>query len=212
MVIHNVGFKQQGGSLIEFMVASLLGLIALGIVGNVFISGKKTATERSKELLLLQNMTSVMQQMKEDMLRAGYNGANDGSSILSGATYATYSQTFPSMLGFNYLTTSGGVNVYRSVVYKYESVPLGADLLKICEKSNSSPLTTASAADSGFSGNCYNLFDPDQITVDSFDVSIIATNSDSISSAFSVVSMSASLLNDSSVTHTMAIKVQQRNW
>lgn len=212
MAIQSVNFRQRGGSLIEFMVASLLGLIALGIVGTVFVSGKKTLVERSKELLLLQNMTSVMQQMKEDMLRAGYNGASSGSVTLSGASYAIHSQASPDMLGFVYQVTSSGVNNYRSVVYKHQPQSSGANLLKLCEKDNSTPLTPASAAQSPYLGVCFNLFDPKQITVDSFTVSMINTASDSISSAFSVVSMSASLLNDSSVSHSMVIKAQQRNW
>lgn len=212
MAIQNAKVRQRGSSLIEFMVASLLGLIALGIVGNVFISGKKTATERSKELLLLQNMTSVMHQMKEDMLRAGYNGINAGSGILSGATHVLHTQTSPDMLGFLYRTTSAGVRVFRSVVYKHEPQSSSADLLQLCEKHHSVPLTPMSAAVSGVKGNCYSLFDPNQITVDSFHVSTIETMSDSISSGFNVISMSASLVNDASVTHTMVIKAQQRNW
>ncbi len=212
MVIQHVRFRQRGSSLIEFMVASLLGLIALGIVGNVFISGKKTAAERGKDLLLLQNMTSVMQQMKEDMLRAGYNGISSGSVTLSGANYAIYSQTSPDMLGFIYRVASAGVNSYRSVVYKHQPQSGGADLLQLCEKASSTPLTPASAAQSGYLGVCFNLFDPNQITVDSFTISTLSTNSNSVSSAFSVVSMGASLLNDSSVTHNMTIEAQQRNW
>lgn len=212
MATQNAKVRQRGSSLVEFMVASLLGLIALGIVGNVFISGKKAATERSKELLLLQNMTSVMQQMKEDLLRAGYNGVSAGSSILSGAAYAIHTQTDPEMLGFVYRVASSGSSAYRSVIYKYKPLSPRANLIQLCEKHYHKPLTPASAAKSGFQGVCYNLFDPKQITIDSFNVSIIETVSNSISSAFSVISMSASLVNDASVTHSMVIKVQQRNW
>ncbi|CAE6887834.1 PilW family protein [Vibrio alginolyticus] len=212
MAIQNVRTRQRGGSLVELLIASLLGLIALGIVGNVFISGKRTAAERGKELLLLQNMTSVMQQMKEDMLRAGFNGISSGSVTLSGASYAIYSQTSPDMLGFVYRVTSAGVNTYRSVVYKHQPQSGAADLLQLCEKSSPTPLTPASAADSGYLGVCFNVFDPTQITVDSFTVSMVNTTNNSISSAFSVVSMGASLFNDPNVNHIMAIKAQQRNW
>ncbi|MEF1309779.1 pilus assembly protein PilW [Vibrio mytili] len=212
MAIQHVGFKQRGGSLIEFMIASLLGLIALGIVGSVFISGKKTAAERGKELLLLQNMTSVMQQMKEDMQRAGFNGVSAGSVTLSGASYAVYTQTSPDMLGFIYRTMSSGMSTYRSTVYRYQPASSGANLLKICEKYQSSPLTPASAAVSGPGGVCFNLFDENQITVDRFTVSTIHTTSNSTSSAFTVISMGASLLHDPNVRHTMVVKSQQRNW
>ncbi len=212
MVILSARYRQGGGTLIEFMIASLLGLIALGIVGSVFISGKKTAAERGKELLLLQNMTSALQQMKDDMLRAGFNGISSGSVTLSGASYAIHSQTSPDLVGFAYRVTSAGVNTYRSVVYKHKPQSGAADLLQLCEKSSPMPLTPASAAQSGYRGVCFNVFDPKQITVDSFSISTVNTASNSVSSAFSVVSMGASLLNDSNVNHTMSIEAQQRNW
>ncbi|MGY5784568.1 PilW family protein [Vibrio chemaguriensis] len=212
MAIQHVGGKQRGGSLIEFMIASLLGLITLGIVGNIFISGKKTAAERGKELLLLQNMTSVVQQMKEDMQRAGFNGVSASSVTLSGASYAVYTQASPDMLGFIYRTMFSGISTYRSTVYRYQPASSGANMLKICEKYQSSPLTPESAAASGPGGVCFNLFDENQITVDHFTVSTIHTMSNSTSSAFTVISMGASLLHDPNVSHTMVVKAQQRNW
>ncbi|NMS07842.1 pilus assembly protein PilW, partial [Vibrio parahaemolyticus] len=46
MALNNA--KQQGSTLVEFMIAALLGLVALGIVGAVFLSNQKTAVQRSK--------------------------------------------------------------------------------------------------------------------------------------------------------------------
>lgn len=56
--------NQQGNTLIEFMVAALVGAMALAIVGTVFLSNQKAAAQRSKEIMLLQQVSSVMQQMK----------------------------------------------------------------------------------------------------------------------------------------------------
>ncbi|TOO19843.1 pilus assembly protein PilW, partial [Vibrio parahaemolyticus] len=54
--------RQYGNTLIEFMIAALLGIIAVGIIGAVFISSQKVAAQRSKEIMLLQQVSSVMQQ------------------------------------------------------------------------------------------------------------------------------------------------------
>ncbi len=44
--------NQQGNTLIEFMVAALVGAMALAIVGTVFLSNQKAAAQRSKEIML----------------------------------------------------------------------------------------------------------------------------------------------------------------
>ncbi|MDF4583509.1 pilus assembly protein PilW, partial [Vibrio parahaemolyticus] len=83
-------FKQKGASLIEFMIASVLGLISLATVGSIYVSGQRVIMERSKELMLLQNSESVVQMLKSDIQRAGFDG-NDGHSIkISGSANTIY--------------------------------------------------------------------------------------------------------------------------
>ena len=77
---------QKGVSLVEMLIASTIGILAIIAVGSIFISGQKLATDRSMRLLVLQNMNDAMRYMKEDMQRAGYNGNNGSSLILSGAS------------------------------------------------------------------------------------------------------------------------------
>ncbi|MDF4638042.1 prepilin-type N-terminal cleavage/methylation domain-containing protein, partial [Vibrio parahaemolyticus] len=43
--------KQKGASLVEFMIASALGLISLATVGSIYVSGQRVIMERSKELM-----------------------------------------------------------------------------------------------------------------------------------------------------------------
>ncbi len=62
------------------MIASALGLISLATVGSIYVSGQRVIMERSKELMLLQNSESVVQMLKSDIQRAGFDG-NDGHSI-----------------------------------------------------------------------------------------------------------------------------------
>ncbi|MFA0502388.1 PilW family protein, partial [Vibrio sp. 10N.222.46.A1] len=71
--------KQKGASLIELMVTSVIGVFAIAIIGSVFMTGHRIAKDKGIELLLLQNLTSTMQVMKEDIQRAGYDGSNGES-------------------------------------------------------------------------------------------------------------------------------------
>ncbi len=63
-----------------------IGLIAIGIVGSLFLHGNKLAAERSKQLMLAQDMNDALRMLKEDVLRAGYNEGNSSSFIVSGAS------------------------------------------------------------------------------------------------------------------------------
>ncbi|MGY3568939.1 PilW family protein [Vibrio paucivorans] len=212
MAIQSAISRSSGASLIEFMVASLVGVIAIGLVGSVFMSGQKAALERSKHILLLQNMNAAMQQLKEDMQRAGYNGSESGVVMLSGASQVVHTQSSPGTVGYVYRVMTSGAEDLRHVVYRHQPESSGADLLRLCEKHQSDVLTPASAADSGYAGVCFSIFDPNQINVDGFSVENSLVASDSASSAFTTISMSASLIGDSSVSHSMVLNVQQRNW
>lgn len=92
--------NQQGNTLIEFMIAALVGAMALAIVGTVFLSNQKAAAQRSKEIMLLQQMSSVMQQMKEDIQRAGFDGIATNSMMLSGSANILHQQA--NMIGYVY--------------------------------------------------------------------------------------------------------------
>ncbi len=89
--------KQKGASLVEFMIASSLGLISLAIVGSLYISGQKAAMERSKELMLLQNTASVLQMLRNDIQRAGFDGIDGNSVKISGASNTIYTLDAPGM-------------------------------------------------------------------------------------------------------------------
>ena len=212
MVIQNVHLKQSGASLIEFMVASLIGVIAIGVIGSLFISGQKIASERSKELLLVQDISSVMSQIKEDMQRAGFNGMSSGSATLSSADFSIYSE--PDIVGYSYRVASSGSSAFQNIVYKREAaiIPATGDALKVCEKASATPLTIASAADSIPGHPCYQVFNDKQISISKLQVTTSSVASDSADSKMVTVSISGYLLQDPSVTHSMSIKTLQRNW
>ena len=128
-------FNQKGASLVEFMIASSLGLISLGIVGSLYISGQKVAMERSKELMLLQNTASVLQMMKSDIQRAGFDGSDGNSVKISGASDTIFTLDAPGMglIAYAYnVGTSGATTLYKNVVYEQRiDTP---ESLFVCEK------------------------------------------------------------------------------
>ncbi|ENM5766112.1 prepilin-type N-terminal cleavage/methylation domain-containing protein [Vibrio mimicus] len=189
---------QQGNTLIEFMIAALVGAMALAIVGTVFLSNQKAAAQRSKEIMLLQQMSSVMQQMKEDIQRAGFDELGTSSLMLSGATSIIYQQ--PDRLGYVYRQPAS-VSA-SSTVYK-----LNDGMLEYCQKDSVSPQTVVAAA-----SGCFDLFDPKQIKVTQFGIAQSQLFGASVESAFISISMAAELKNDPTVSHAILLKIQQRNW
>lgn len=205
---------QGGGSLVELLVSSLIGLMALGVVGSVYVSGQKTALERAKMLMLTQNISSTLQQLKEDSQRAGYDGVDSSSLMLSGASSSLHTQTGPDLLAYVYRAASSGSHTYRSVVYKREpsSVSTLGDELKICEKHASTLLTISAASTSGSGGNCFNLFDPKQISISQFSLDSKLVKGPSASSQWVSLSVTGQLVSDTSVEYQTSIDLMQRNW
>ncbi|NAW84425.1 pilus assembly protein PilW [Vibrio sp. V43_P6S15P86] len=195
MALNNA--KQQGSTLVEFMIAALLGVVALGIVGAVFLSNQKTAVQRSKEIMLLQQMSSVIQQVKVDIQRAGFNGITTKSMMLSGSPSVLYQQS--EKIGYVYRNTASSVS---NTIYRLKD-----NMLEYCQDDSPSPLSVVSAA-----SGCFDLFDPKQIKVTQFGVSRTLLSGSSIDSAFISISMAAELKNDPAISHAILLQVQQRNW
>ncbi|MCD9211815.1 pilus assembly protein PilW [Vibrio cholerae] len=189
--------KQKGNTLIEFMIASLVGVMALAIIGSVFLSNQKAAAQRSKEIMLLQQVSSVMQQMKEDIQRAGFDGIATNSMMLSGSANILYQQA--NMIGYVYRKNAGNTS---NTVYQINN-----NMLEYCQKDSASPQTVVSAAT-----GCFDLFDPEQIKVTQFDVHRTVLSGSAVESAFISISVAAELKNAPSISHAMSLQVQQRNW
>ncbi|MGL6027842.1 MAG: pilus assembly protein PilW [Vibrio sp.] len=189
--------KYQGNSLIEFMIAALIGVIALGIIGGVFLANQKAAAQRSKQIMLQQQMSSVMQQMKEDIQRAGFAGIETYSLMLSGASSVLFHQA--NQIGYVYRLSSNSVS---NTVYR-----LNNHMLQYCQNETPLPLDIASVA-----SGCFDLFMPSQIKVVQFDVSHSLLQGASVDSALLAITMAAELKNDPTISHTIGLTIQQRNW
>ncbi|MFM2589128.1 PilW family protein [Vibrio sp. TBV020] len=206
--------RQAGGSLVELLVASLIGLMAISIVGSVYLAGQKMAIERAKVLMLTQNLSSVVQQIKEDAQRAGYDGVGSSSLTLSGASSSLYTQSSPDLLGYVYRVASVGSHAFRSVVYKREasSVSTQGDMLKVCEKHSPSILVVSAASTSGTGGYCFNLFDPKQISISQFELESQLVEGTTASSQWLTLLITGHLVSDNSIEYQTSIELMQRNW
>ena len=195
--------KQQGTSLVELMVASVIGIFAISIIGSVFITGQRIAKDKGIELLLLQNLTSTMQVMKEDIQRAGYDGSNGYSIKLSGASN-TIQVSGGVAVGFVYFREGSSDNKnHRNIVYQKNGTKL-----QICEKG-----TTVSEAIPTFEQvtGCYSLFDDTIMDVDEFNITSRVLEQNSIKSTLTDISITASIPT-AAVTKSVSVSIKQRNW
>ncbi|UTZ36637.1 pilus assembly protein PilW [Vibrio campbellii] len=206
-------FNQKGASLVEFMIASSLGLISLAIVGSLYISGQKVAMERSKELMLLQNTASVLQMMKSDIQRAGFDGSDGNSVKISGAsnTLYTISGADSGLIAYVYnVGGSGATSLYKNVVYEQrDGTP---ESLFVCQKKQATIWNINDVANLSGTGTCNTLFDKKAIHVNRFDlVSEVLENTDA-KSALITVTLGAELKDATNIRTEQSFTVKQRNW
>jgi len=210
MVTRNVSNRRRnfGSSLVEFMVAAMLGGFALVMVGGIYISVQKSAAEKSKQLLLMQNINSALQQLKEDVQRAGFNGDLANSAKYSDVVDVVHIDSTATLFGYVYKVVSATSYEYRHVVYRYDN---SSAKLSLCEKNHSEIITFSVASTSGVMGNCFSIFDPHQIAVNDFTLNKYALIN-SVESAFIQIRLSASLVDKPSVAHQVEVNIKQRNW
>lgn len=206
-------FNQKGASLVEFMIASSLGLLSFAIVGSLYISGQKVAMERSKELMLLQNTTSVLQMMKSDIQRAGFDGSDGNSVMISGAsnTLYTISGANSALIAYVYSAgVSGTTSLYKNVVYEQrDSTP---ESLFVCEKKHTTIWDINDVVSLSGTGTCNTLFDKKAIHVNRFDlVSEVLENTDA-KSALITVTLGTELKDATNIRTEQSFTVKQRNW
>ncbi len=195
--------KQQGTSLIELMVASVIGVFAISIIGSVFITGQRIAKDKGIELLLLQNLTSTMQVMKEDIQRAGYDGSNGYSIKLSGAT-DTIQVSGGVAVGFVYFREgSSSDKDHRHIVYRKDGTRL-----QICEKGM---LVSDDLLSFNDVTSCYSLFDDSLIEVDEFNINSQALEQNSIKTTLTDINITASIPT-AGVSKSLSVSIKQRNW
>ncbi|EHR0759125.1 pilus assembly protein PilW [Vibrio parahaemolyticus] len=206
-------FKQKGASLVEFMIASALGLISLATVGSIYVSGQRVIMERSKELMLLQNSESVVQMLKSDILRAGFDG-NDGHSIkISGSanTIYTLDDVDRGLIAYAYyIGVSGSAPLYKNVAYEQRvNTP---ESLFVCEKKQITIWDVNDVVNLAGTGSCNTLFDKKVIHVNRFDLASELLESTDAKSALVTITLGTELKDATDIRTQQSFTTMQRNW
>ncbi|ELI6450139.1 prepilin-type N-terminal cleavage/methylation domain-containing protein [Photobacterium damselae] len=192
--------KNNGFSLIELLIASSIGLIAIGVVGSVFLSGYKSASQRSLELLLQQDVNDALSLIKQDILRAGYQSGASSSYIVSGATgIITLSPSISNATCITYAYHDGVKQYYRSfylnkvqVLKLYSTTSSGVNILNACD-------------------NGQSVLDQNQIEVKEFSIVEQSLSSASATSKLLTIKLAAKI-KSSAVSTTKSIQIKTRNW
>ncbi|CAI2309901.1 Type IV fimbrial biogenesis protein PilW [Vibrio parahaemolyticus] len=206
-------FKQKGASLVEFMIASALGLISLATVGSIYVSGQRVIMERSKELMLLQNSESVVQILKSDIQRAGFDG-NDGHSIkISGSanTIYTLDDVDRGLIAYAYyIGVSGSAPLYKNVAYEQRvNTP---ESLFVCEKKQITIWDVNDVVNLAGTGSCNTLFDKKVIHVNRFDLASELLESTDAKSALVTITLGTELKDATDIRTQQSFTAMQRNW
>ncbi|MBO0235478.1 PilW family protein [Vibrio parahaemolyticus] len=206
-------FKQKGASLVEFMIASALGLISLATVGSIYVSGQRVIMERSKELMLLQNSESVVQMLKSDIQRAGFDG-NDGYSIkISGSanTIYTLDDVDRGLIAYAYyIGVSGSAPLYKNVAYEQRvNTP---ESLFVCEKKQITIWDVNDVVNLAGTGSCNTLFDKKVIHVNRFDLASELLESTDAKSALVTITLGTELKDATDIRTQQSFTTMQRNW
>jgi len=113
--------KQKGFTLIEIMIALMLGLIIIGATLNIYISTIKASSDTVKSARLNYDMETAMQFMINDIRRAGYWG---------GAVTGSTSTANPFIIGTGNIQLIEPVAVgstdFTCILYTYDSDSDGA--------------------------------------------------------------------------------------
>ena len=188
--------SQTGIVLVELMISLLIGIIAIGIIGSVFMTGQRTAKERSLELLVLQSLMSTASMMRADIQRAGFDGGYGQSLTLEGST-STISISGASM-GFVYYLPE--TNKYQNIKYRLSNGSLFS-----CERKSSA------IASLGNLEACANLLDQNTINAVSFAISTTPLVTSNATNLLTHLYLEAEL-TDGHYNQSVSMTIKQRNW
>ncbi|MEZ9231789.1 PilW family protein [Vibrio amylolyticus] len=188
--------KQSGVLLIEMMISMLIGIIAIAIIGSVFLSGQRTAKDRSLELLVLQSLMSTTAMMRSDIQRAGFDGGSGYTVKLAGSDDAI--AVSGSSMGFAYYAED--TSNYQHVKYKLKDGALFS-----CEKKQATLLALSEL------NGCYNLLDQNVVNVVAFTIDTTPLVTSSAENLLTEIYLEAEL-KDGRHNHSVSMAVKQRNW
>ena len=81
--------KQAGLTLIEMMIAMVLGLFVVGVIITVFSTNVRSSTENIKMIRLNQELRGVMTLMSDELKRAGYSADPDEDDFMEDLNFTS---------------------------------------------------------------------------------------------------------------------------
>lgn len=215
--------SQTGAVLLELLISSFLSVGVIGSLTLLLVSSLKVGTNRAHNLVLVESVSSVVQQIKQDVQRAGYGSGREGRATLAGIVDTVYVDKH--LLAYRYWVKEE--QAYRHVVFKWQqtegrqrinnekSINSGERTnngqLLICEKMSQSALTLDQAKRSGRMGNCFNLFDPNQVGVSEFELAVTSYTESSVSRQLVSMSISSYLVSNPKIKYGVNTLVFIRN-
>ncbi len=199
MAMISVKNRQLGTSLVELLIASASGFIVLMLVGSVYINGQELHAKRSQKLYLIQSLNDAFRFIKDDIYRAGYNGKENLSAILSGANSVIHVDDSKNNISYVY-KIGEKPSVWRAVSIKYLS-----DNIKICSKSD-----LVYIPEIGFCQRYYSLLNDEKIEITNFDIKYTPVDN-LIRTGYLTIFTNAKLKN-TQAEYSLKIKLMQRNW
>ncbi|MCW8346106.1 hypothetical protein MD535_08820 [Vibrio sp. ZSDZ65] len=196
--------RERGGSLVEMLVASTIGIVAIGSIGSVYLMVQQHTSERAQTMLLSQALATTARRLQNDLIRAGYSELGS-SSTPSGAANTIYINSDGSQIQYAYWDDHrGDSGEYENTSWRYSQ---SSQSLRICRKR-----AVVIFDINYFSGsNCTSLLEDDLIAVTSFSVEAFNVSSSSISKQYIHLSMAAQLAGNPMISADIERRFLIRN-
>lgn len=198
--------RQKGITIIEMLVASAAGIMAISLVGSLYISVQNHASDRSQLLLLNQALATTARRIQNDMLRAGYNGEESQSYVPSGATNTIYLSQSGAVAQYAYRDNRGEAPI-ENVVWQFSEE---AGKLSICRAKTSISAGTKTTAFSSSTG-CTSFFESNLIKVKNFSLATNTVGSNSATHQYVNLTIDAELRGNPSVFSSLTRQFMVRN-
>ena len=200
--------KVKGYSLIELLIASSIGLIAIGVVGDVFIKGYSFANQRSLELMVNQDANNALRLIKEDVLRAGSVSGGSTSLKVASAERVIYvgksqSHAASTLPCIAYAYDGPSSKKVYTTIYLDSSDPANHKL----KYRSREPAFSFSDLCTGGQSILYDKL----LKVTKFEVNDKVLSSASSTSQLLTIRLEVATLDDA-ITQAKSIKVKTRNW
>lgn len=199
--------RQTGLTLIELMIAMVIGLIIVASVIGLFISMMSSNTTNLNEIRLNQELRAAMSLMTRDLRRAGYNG---GSASVAGVSNPFSTDASSAGAASTALNIGAGDD---DVIFAYDvdadGVLDSGEVLGYQVSSNTLQLCLADSV-----ANCttwQSLTDPDVVNIT--DLTFIETNASSATAQFKqiTIELTGEWVRDSDFTRTITETIKRRN-